>query len=475
MLRKLIVNALAISIAMLALAPRGLRAQDTAGETSEPVVEKALDAQASQEASPENASDSSGAPSDAASQKPQASTQAPSPPNSSVDDTIDATEGDADIDRHTAVPWNEIRRPYFTIRFGAGLLCEVVGYTQDAQSKEQFDISTDSRLRDFRFILGGSFPKLPRSVTWSAGIMYDAPTHSWLVRQTGVMIAVPEIWGHIFIGRGKEGFSLNKVMTGYDGWTMERATISDATIPILADGIKWLGFVPKLGILWNVGYYNDFVSKGQSFSTYSSQEVARVAWLPILSDERRKVLHLGVNFRYGMAKDGQLRLKSRPEAFPSPYFVDTGTFPAKSTTIAGYEVYYRTGPWLFGSEYWWVHTSSPSEGNPLFKGGDWVATYLITGETRVYDTAGGFFREIVPKRPVFNGGPGAWELLLRYSQINLDSGPIQGGQFKRITPGVNWYLTDSVRFEFEYGYGHLDRFNLSGNTQFFQARIQLQL
>ena len=95
--------------------------------------------------------------------------------------------------------------------------------------------------------------------------MYDAPTDSWLVRQTGVMIAFPELLGHLFIGRSKEGFSLNKVMTGYDGWTMERATMNDATVPLLADGIKWLGYYPKHGILWNLGYYNDIFSKGQSF------------------------------------------------------------------------------------------------------------------------------------------------------------------------------------------------------------------
>ena len=80
------------------------------------------------------------------------------------------------------------------------------------------------KLRDFRFLLSGRFPELKRSVTYSIGIMYDAPTHSWLIRQTGIMVALPEKWGYLFIGRSKEGFSLNKVMTGYDGWTMERAT-----------------------------------------------------------------------------------------------------------------------------------------------------------------------------------------------------------------------------------------------------------
>ena len=32
---------------------------------------------------------------------------------------------------------------------------------------------------------------------------------------------------------------------------MECATISVASVPILADGIKWLGYSPKHKFLWN--------------------------------------------------------------------------------------------------------------------------------------------------------------------------------------------------------------------------------
>ena len=83
--------------------------------------------------------------------------------------------------------------------------------------------------------------------------MYDGAKKEWLFRQTGIMVAVPELWGHIFVGRSKEGFSLNKVMIGYAGWGIERAPISDATLPILADGVKWLGYVPRARILWTLG------------------------------------------------------------------------------------------------------------------------------------------------------------------------------------------------------------------------------
>lgn len=370
--------------------------------------------------------------------------------------------------------WNEYRGPHFTARAGLGFLVDTAAYVQDDASKEQIKMLPDQKLRDFRFVLGGSFPSLPRKVTWNVGIMYDGPTHSWLFRQTGIMVAVPKLWGNIFIGRSKEGFSLNKVMVGYDGWTMERSTMSDATIPILADGFKWLGYTPKHGFLWNVGYYNDWLSKDQGFSTYHNQTVGRFVWLPIHSDEKRTVLHLGVNLRNGSPERGQIQFRSRPEAFPAPYFVDTGKFASSNTKMAGYETYYRKGPVLLGSEYWWVNVSSPSMHNPSIHGGDFVATWCVTGEARAYNTVQGAFREVIPKRPLFSGGFGAVELVARFSDIDLDNQLISGGKFKRFTPMVNWYLTDYLRLEAAYGVGRLDRFNLKGTTHFFQTRLQFE-
>jgi hypothetical protein len=121
-------------------------------------------------------------------------------------------------------------------------------------------------------------------------------------------------------------------MVGYDGWALERFTFGDATIPLLADGFKWLGYSKRHGFLWNVGYYNDVMSKGQSFSSYSSQEVVRVAWLPVHSEEEGTLFHIGYNFRYGKPVDGQLQLRSRPEASTAPYFIDTGNSPQAAHT-----------------------------------------------------------------------------------------------------------------------------------------------
>ena len=391
-----------------------------------------------------------------------------------IDDTIEAGEADAVDPVRRLVSWNEYDGRFFTIRMGGGFLYEYAGYSQDENSKSQIELHPEFKVRDTRVLLKGRL-KFTRSVTWSAGLMYDGPTDEWLVRETGLMVEVPEISGYLFVGRSKEGFSLNKIMVGYAGWTQERSPINDATIPILADGIKWLGYAPKIHLLWNLGAYVDALSEGQGFSTYDNQFVGRVAWLPYLSTDGGRLLHLGVNLRYGHPNEGTLKLRARPEAFPSPYFVDTGDFAAKSTRMASLEAYSRRGSVLIGSEYFFQKADAPESGDPLFHGGEIGVTWLITGETRVYNTRGGFFNQVSPARPVFQGGPGGWELVGRVSYTDLNSGSLQGGRFWRLTPMVNWYLSDNVRLEMTYGYGTLDRFELRGKTQFFQSRIQLQL
>jgi phosphate-selective porin OprO and OprP len=374
--------------------------------------------------------------------------------------------------------WNEFDGPLTTLRIGGGFLYEYATFSQDEKGKAQMDsahidLNPGVKVRDFRVTLSGKF-KFKRAVTWKIGIMYDGPSDNWLFRESGVMVEVPEIYGHIFVGRTKEGFSLNKVMNGYAGWTMERQMALDI-IPILADGVKWLGYLPEPRILWNIGVFADWLSEGHSFSTYQSQFAARIGWLPVYSESDNTILHIAVNGRYGRVHNDSIRVRSRPEAFTAPYFVDTKVFPAQSSNHFGLEAYYREGPLILGGEYYFCKFNSPEKHNPLFHGGDFVATYVITGESRPYSTVTGIFGFVPVATPVTEGGPGAWEAVLRFSNLDLDGGIISGGSFWRITPMINWYLSSQLRLEVSYGYGILDRFTVKGSTQFFQTRIQITI
>jgi phosphate-selective porin OprO/OprP len=388
---------------------------------------------------------------------------------------ITAGESDWEPGRRALINRLDMNLGFTTLHIGGGLLVDYAMYDQDSASRAQFpNLASIGKLRDARVLVGGKF-KTKRPFTWQAGIMYDQLTKKWLFRQTGLMVAVPEIWSHFFVGRAKEGFSLNKVMTGYDGWTMERLPFTDATVPLLADGIKWLGYVPSTHLFWNLGVFTDWLSTGQTFSSYNHQAVVRAGWVPKASDSAGTLLHLALNFRAGSVHGDSLLLRSKPEAFPAPYFITTGKFPASSAWEAGPEIYFRPGSLLLGTEYYWLKARSPETGNPLFYGGQFVVAWLPTGETRSYNLAGNYFRAVSPKKTVIQGGPGAWETVLSVTYSNLTNSTVQGGVFWRITPMINWHLTDNLRLEFAYGYGSLDRVGVLGRTMFFQSRMQFEL
>ena len=408
--------------------------------------------------------------------------------------------------------WNELQTPILTLRVGAGLLVDHIGYTQDNPSGEQVALDPYVKFRDTRLILGGRI-RSSRPITWQTGFMWDWYQEKWFVRQTGLVVAVPEILGKLWVGRSKEGLSLNRVMVGYDGWTMERFPFSDASTPLLADGIKWLGASPENHLTWTLGAFTDWLSEGESFSYYERQVAGRLGYIRMDSESAGRLVHIGLGGRLGLPSEDSLQLRARPEVGAAPYIVDTGKFGSTLAGQVGVEAYYRSGPLLVGTEYYVedarfsggsvsrgpeaqpgavddhlprILSLSPQVGvdaaaqsvdpnHVVFHGGDLVAVWLITGETRPYTTVGGFFAPVSPARPVTAGGPGAWEAILRMSYIDLDNGPIRGGKFWRITPMVNWHLTDNVRLELAYGYGILDRFDATGRTHFFQTRLQTQL
>ncbi|HRI80637.1 MAG TPA: porin, partial [Cyclobacteriaceae bacterium] len=154
---------------------------------------------------------------------------------------------DYDTPKRKFVKWNEFDGVLTTVRIGFGFLIDGVTYVQDNESKQQLDtLEAKFKVRDSRIVISGRL-KTKRPITWKAGIMYDGAADTWLIRESGVMVAVPELKGDFFIGRTKEGFSLSKVMNGYFIWGLERQMAIDL-IPILADGVRWSGYNPKRSV-----------------------------------------------------------------------------------------------------------------------------------------------------------------------------------------------------------------------------------
>ncbi|HET8692271.1 MAG TPA: porin [Steroidobacteraceae bacterium] len=390
-------------------------------------------------------------------------------------ESVNAEENLPDDDTRRMLHWNEYEGRWFTARLGGGFLYDTAGYSQDSDSESQFAFETKDYVRDSRLLLKGRLKFSPR-LKYTIGYMYDpAPEKkTWFWRQTGIYIDMPEWGGDIFVGRTKEGISMNKMMVGYNGWTNERATANDSFLPILADGIQVRGSVADRGIAWNIGLYGDEYTESESFNKNDNTFVARGVWQPFRG-KSEDILHFGIGYRYGTDEDGQMQYKSRPESFSAPFVLDTGKFDADHTQTVVAEAYYERGSLFMGGEYFVNKNAAPGSGDPFFHGGEVVVTWLTGGQRRPYNAKTGVFGGIVPQTSIFEGGRGTWEFVARLSYTDLDDGAIQGGKFWRFTPMVNWHMSPNVRLELVYGYGELDRFGVKGGSQFFQTRIQLQL
>lgn len=113
--------------------------------------------------------------------------------------------------------------------------------------------------------------------------------------------------------------------------------------------------------------------------------------------------------------------------------------------------------------------------NPTFGGWYVHASWIITGETKPYTVAAlnneiGGFQQPVPSRPFSLRGDswGAWELVARYSDMDLDWNPRQvqtttqlagivGGRQRIFDIGVNWYMNRNVKLQVHNSFVSVDK------------------
>lgn len=116
---------------------------------------------------------------------------------------------------------NEFDGPVSTLKLGIGYNHDFVAYRESDLFKQQMDsaglnLKPTFLVRDLRFLVSGVL-KTKRYIAWKFAYMKDGEYDRWLIRESGITIGVPELAGHIFIGRTKEGFSMVKVMNGQVG------------------------------------------------------------------------------------------------------------------------------------------------------------------------------------------------------------------------------------------------------------------
>ncbi len=148
----------------------------------------------------------------------------------------------------------------------------------------------------------------------------------------------------------------------------------------------------------------------------------------------------------------------------TPRLVDTGGIVAKYTRQWNVEAAKQFGPLILEGEYSEVYVRRkfplpptplarailaaqplPYQGHVRFRGYNFQFRYLLTGEVHEYDARDGAFGKVNITSPY-----GAFEVAARYDFLNLNDKDVRGGSQHNVTVGLNWYITQEVRFSTNY-------------------------
>ena len=278
----------------------------------------------------------------------------------------------------------------------------------------------------------------------------------------------------ISAGKQKEPISLERVMSLIFNPMQERTAAGDAMLPSRNVGLVISGTGIGRRATWGAGVFNDWFDAGQSFDESATQYVVRITSAIGMAHADSHLLHAGFGFRYSDAREG-IRFVTEPEFDSAPLYHDTGSIDAdKARTWAG-ELGWRVGPFWAVSELLWSDVDAPAAADPDFFGYHVMASWTLTGEMRPYNRRAGIMGRIPVAKSVYEGGKGAWELAVRWSELDLNDALIDGGHSRIASAGVNWWLTPFFQVNINYRHIQLDRFGTTGVSDGLNSRILLVL
>ena len=196
----------------------------------------------------------------------------------------------------------------------------------------------------------------------------------------------------------------------------------------------------------------------------------------INKEDKEQLLHLGASYSHRKPDREEYKISIRPKSHLSRKYITTGNIPGVETTqVINLEAAYSHGPFSIQAEYMNLGVDQNYEGISTkynFKNYYAQASYFITKEHRPFINSYETFGRLKPKNNVFNGekGAGAWEVALRYTNTDLNSKDIYGGEQEDITLGLNWYLNPATRIMLNQVWTH---FPGEGNLLIFEMRFQI--
>lgn len=352
------------------------------------------------------------------------------------------------------------------------------------------------RVVDYKFEVEFANGFIARSTGTAGGVIdvtnSPGPLDMW------VTVKDVPVLGNVRVGNQKEWFSLEVLNSARALEFLERSYLTDLSQASAfnnnrSPGVSAFRTWADDRVFTGAGVYkniSDQIGAGLGFGQYAV--TGRVAALPVWEPDDQLFVMVGGAMSHRDPVNGavQVRVREQVRNAPPPLLnllVNTGQIPTGSQQLYNLQTAGVAGPLTFQAEYEANVLSGavverlggivipignlgavpPSVAGPrpgetlVFQGFYAHALWLVTGESRTFNTKTYVLNRVVPKRPVRfkprdgeERGWGAWEVGVRYSYLDVTNKDLRAGRLDAVTVGLNWYLNAAAKLQFNYDVAH---------------------
>ncbi len=261
-------------------------------------------------------------------------------------------------------------------------------------------------------------------------------------------------------GKFKPFVGLERLQGGSDIKFIERSYVSNNILPNRDFGLSLYGEALDKKLTYAIGYFNGVKDGGENFTSQDENNhkdfAARVFSTPFAGTDSA-LAGLGVGIAGTWSQDSNSNslgsYKTSGQAYN--FFAYTGSRSNGRRERIAPQAYYYNGPLGIIAEYAAVkqdisNTAGTTTANVTNSAWQIAGSYLLTGE----DAS---FKGVKPYNPFKSGAEGGWgafELVARYQENNIDRDAVTFANTtngyalgaKTWGVGVNWYLNEASRF-----------------------------
>ncbi|HSI06847.1 MAG TPA: porin [Myxococcota bacterium] len=252
------------------------------------------------------------------------------------------------------------------------------------------------------------------------------------------------IIGDLRIGNYKEPFSF-AFLESSNIITFQEFSLAHAFSPDRNSGIGFSNtigdrFHYATGVFIETAGFRETRIRGEVVST------SRVAAILFENKAERVLAQVGVSFRYERLGRNTQRYSVVSGSTLAPVVFDTGDLAGKETYALDGQLAFVAGPFDLVAEGTGVRAVLAGDRTPTYWGYFVSVGWFFTGESRPFNPSTMLFARVRPNKNLFDGGPGAFQLAARWSELDLNG----GGRGNEVTGVLNWWANPHARISLAY-------------------------